>query len=94
MLLTRRSLEPGIILQTQSRRAAGLMHWFRDCSLFQSQVSSASGCTGSFRIATSTEPPATLDHLGDKVSPAYSAEPGLILLTFHAVRGCVLLLHL
>ena len=34
--------------------AAGLMQRFRDCSLFQSQVSAASGCAGSFRKATST----------------------------------------
>ena len=40
------------------------------------QVSSASSCAGSFKKATPTEPAATLDYLGDEVSPAYSGERG------------------
>ena len=45
------------------------------------------------RCFRSVLPAATSDHFGEHFSPAYSSELGLMLLTFGAVRGCVLLLH-
>ncbi len=64
-----------------------------DCRL-RFQLGTPTGCAGWHRKKLSAEPAATLDHRGDKASPTYSSEVGVILLTFDAVRGCVSLFPL